>query len=389
MKTLYVHIGTQKTGTTSIQGFCQDNEEVLESRGYCYPIFPYEYPRVSADRNGHFLVGSIKDENGNRCEEEEKRIFREGMDHVTGLLSRFDNVILSDEHIWQTTYKVRKSLWEELKQEGEKAGFQVKIIVYLRRQDEFINSLWNQTVKAAIREGRSKKTFDEFIAKVPGISQLDYYKKLETIADVLGKENIIVRIFEKERFEGGSIYSDFLKTVGLELTSEYQIRQSVKNMGLAGNTHEIKRVLNSLPEISERDTNNFLRDILLDCSEISKKEYPCSMFSREEAKEFMAQYQKSNQCVLREYLKEDGEELFHTDIPDLPKWEKDNPYMQEDIIRFVGMSTIHLLDEMKKENEKLKEEQEKLKCEFQEFRYKVKHPFFALYRIIVRKFQKV
>ena len=71
MKTLHVHIGTPKTGTTSIQNFCVDNEKLLEMQGYCYPLFPYSYKSVAKVRNGHFLFGMITDENGTRYKEKE------------------------------------------------------------------------------------------------------------------------------------------------------------------------------------------------------------------------------------------------------------------------------------------------------------------------------
>lgn len=45
-KTLYVHVGTTKTGTTAIQSFCIDNDEVLHRKGYCYPLFPYRYKEL-------------------------------------------------------------------------------------------------------------------------------------------------------------------------------------------------------------------------------------------------------------------------------------------------------------------------------------------------------
>ena len=34
MKTLYLHIGSPRTGTTSIQHFCHVNKDVLEEKGY-------------------------------------------------------------------------------------------------------------------------------------------------------------------------------------------------------------------------------------------------------------------------------------------------------------------------------------------------------------------
>ena len=73
MKTLYIHIGTPKTGTTSIQNFCGLNREKLKEQGVLYPIMNYHYERKSVNRNGYFLTGTIK-ENGTRNKEKEKGI---------------------------------------------------------------------------------------------------------------------------------------------------------------------------------------------------------------------------------------------------------------------------------------------------------------------------
>lgn len=55
MRTLYVHIGTPKTATTSIQMFCVENQKVLNKQSYSYPLLDFVYPHVAHRRNGHFL----------------------------------------------------------------------------------------------------------------------------------------------------------------------------------------------------------------------------------------------------------------------------------------------------------------------------------------------
>ena len=37
MATVYLCIGTQKTGTTMLQAFMRNNPEALAEQGYCYP----------------------------------------------------------------------------------------------------------------------------------------------------------------------------------------------------------------------------------------------------------------------------------------------------------------------------------------------------------------
>ncbi len=91
-KTLYVHVGTTKTGTTAIQSFLIDNQELLNQKGYCYPLFPYPYQDVSERRNAHFMLeeASVRQEGR----------FREGMDRIHELFQTFDKIIVSDEGIW-------------------------------------------------------------------------------------------------------------------------------------------------------------------------------------------------------------------------------------------------------------------------------------------------
>ncbi len=62
MKTLYLHIGTPKTASSSIQTYCRANTDKLAEYGYIYPITPsLFYPNIGHRRNAHFLIGYHKD----------------------------------------------------------------------------------------------------------------------------------------------------------------------------------------------------------------------------------------------------------------------------------------------------------------------------------------
>lgn len=344
MKTLYVHIGTMKTGTTAIQGFCWNNQEVLQKKGYCYPDFHDLADTVTRKRNGRFLVEECK------TKEEEKTMYRAGMDRIVGLFKEYDNVILSNEGIWGATYERRSSLWEELKAEGEKNGFQVKIIVYLRRQDEYISSVWNQMVKMGTKEG--VRSWTEYLNNIPKGRQLDYAHKLDTIRAVLGKENIIVRCYERNQFYKGNIYEDFLNVIGLQLTDEYTITEELINTKLSGSMHEIKRILNTMPLV-DSEKNKLFRIILTECSNDPAVVQNYSMFSKEEAEEFLKAYEEGNRRVAIEYMgKEDGI-LFTQKVKDNPKWERNETEMQDDTIRFIGGAYLSLLEENRQLREKL------------------------------------
>ena len=332
-KILYVHVGTTKTGTTAIQSFCIGNQELLNQKGYCYPLFPYRYQDVSNRRNARFMLEEASDPAGG--------VFREGMDKLHELFQTYPNIIVSDEGIWSASYEQRITMWRALKAEAKEGGFRIRIIVYLRRQDTYLISGWNQMVKSGL--GKSSGTpWQDYVNDLVNINKMKYATHLKKLAAFFGKKNLIVRRFEPKHFRGGSIYADFLQAVGLEMTDEFQIEQSVRNERLAGNTHEIQRVLNAMPGMSG-EYHSFFRQALLSYAELSGQIYPCEMFSKEEANAFMEKYRAENQEVADEFF--GGGELFDTSWKDIPKWEKDNPYMQDDLIRFVGACSVKLIEE--------------------------------------------
>lgn len=332
-KTLYVHVGTTKTGTTAIQSFCIDNQEVLNKNGYCYPMLPYRYKDVSERRNARFLLEEASNP--------QEGIFREGMDKIHELFRTYSNIIVSDEGIWSATYEQRITMWRALKAEAKKGGFQIKVIVYLRRQDMYLISGWNQMVKSGIGNG-ADLPWKDYVNKLDDINKMNYGTHLKKLAAFFGKKNLIVRRFEPKRFAGGTIYADFLQAVGLELTEEFRIEQQERNTRLAGNTHEIQRVLNGMPGMNPSH-HSFFRQALLSFADLSGGNYPCEMFSKEEAEAFMERYEEENRLVSEEFF--DGEELFEKGWKDIPKWEKDNPQMQDDMIRFVGACCMQLAEE--------------------------------------------
>lgn len=384
MKTLHVHIGTPKTATTAIQRFCKKNETVLESKGYCYPVFPFLYGEVSDLRNGHFLIGDVKDGNGKVCEEETGRRVCACMQMIRELFRSYDHVILSDEAIWRNMDVKRKNLWTDLRQEAEKEGFRIHVIVYLRRQDKFLMSLYRQTVKRGKEMHLEEATFEEYMQRMQRVDfhlRFDYDEKLERIARTIGKEHITVRRFEREHFEGGSIYSDFLYAVGLPFTEEYAEPRSSVNLSLNGNMHEFKRVLNGLEQAGDRESNTFIIDRLRECSEISGKAYPCELFSKEEAENFLKQYEAGNRKIAEEYLHEPGGELFDGEIADIPKWQKENPYVADDLLRFIGATGIYLY----REHSDLRREVCDLERDLKDLKSKARHPFGTMFGRIKRK----
>lgn len=356
MKTLYLHIGTPKTATTSLQHFCTENAEILKEKGYCYPIFPHKFKYINIMRNGFFLSYKCYEKDKSRNMMEEEKVFRQGMDFILENFKKYDNVVMSDESIWNVVFKRGKpDLWKKLKKEADEHNFVIKMVVYLRRQDSLANSWWNQKIKIGKRV-YSTTSWEDFV-KDPTKLELEYYEPLKKIEEVLGKENMIVRRFGKKYFKNGSIFEDFMDAIGVKYSSKFVISNGDRNIGLFGNTHEIKRVLNSLPGLTDQN-NVFFRRILVGMSEEHMELKNQTMFSSEEALNFMEQYREGNRKIMQEFFGSD-EDLFDMDFSKNQKWIPSHTEMERDIIRFTGNAIV----ELRKENKELKEKIKQMESE--------------------------
>ena len=172
-----------------------------------------------------------------------------------------------------------------------------------------------------------------------------------------------------------------MQTVGLKLEDGFTIAKDIRNYSLEGNNHEIKRTLNSLQMNPVQ--NKFILQVLTDCSQVSEKMHSFAMLSKEDIQEFMERYEEGNRRIVQDYLKGEGE-LFHIGEVKKPVWKQENPYMQEDILRFIGKGFIYLLEE----NHKLKAELKLVKADIDRLKRdtskhkqlfkKLRHPFRAV-----------
>lgn len=352
MGMLYLHIGTPKTGTTMLQHFMSDNRELLRKKGYSFPDFGFHFEGIGKDRNGHFLIHRYFDDRKNRLYDREEELQKEGMKILLDELSQYENVVLSDEGIWNN-YREMPGFWEKLHARITEAGHTLKVIVYLRRQDSYVQSYWAQKVKVV-----SKLSFQQFLSsKTVQHSCLDYEKGLACIAKGVGQANIIVRPFERGQFTEGSLPSDFLNVLGLSLTEEYVIDKEMLNTSISGKYLEIKRILNTMPEYQGK--MNFIIPLLYQTeAEDSSCEGKENYFEPGQAARFMQRFEEGNNRVALKYLHRKGP-LFMDEIPDGKKHEE---FSAQELVLACGRMFLTLQNDLEVSNS----EQRKYKQRVQE-----------------------
>lgn len=289
-KTIYFHIGTHKTGSTAIQKFLLDNENILKERKYIYSL---------GIKNG---------------------INHMDLSHDVGLWDSIEldpacNYIFSSEDFYFSFFREKENinLLEHLKFQANKfKSHNIKVVIYLRRQDLFSQSLNNEIIK---RHGFTKNySYD--------VVPLNYYEKLKTLSLYLGNHNIFIRPYEHSQFIGVNIYSDFLKTIDLDPLDNYTIEDKVVNPSLTTEKMEFTRYINmlNLPVGFRNQISRLIIKSALDSNEVSlfRKQ---DLISPEDAKELLAKYEEGNQKIAKEFLGRKDGKLFYEDIAEDPNWK--------------------------------------------------------------------
>lgn len=369
MATIYLHIGTPKTGTTALQNFLASNTEILEKNDICYADLGYRYPGVGIHRNGHFLVTTnYRNEDGERILDLEQKDYKEGLEKVAELAKSYSKIILSDEGIWKQSLEDRENFWPTLKKDLDEKDLDIKIIVYFRRQDLWVQSHWAQKVK----EG-SVYNFDEYLeSPLCREYPLDYYKYMNMLSDVFGKEALIIRVYEKGQYKGAehTIQSDFLDIFGLKMTDDFVLEKAIYNTSLEGNYLEIKRLLNAVPEFWSNQ-HILIRTIksIQDKKLFEHNFKKMTFFKPGKQEEFLDKFAVSNSGIARDYLGREDGILFYDKIKELPERKIEDGELLRDTI-FIYAKMIDIMDqrtsELEEQNKNLKKELRELKKESRE-----------------------
>lgn len=295
MKELYIHIGQGKTGSSMIQTFLVLNRELLRMKGLYYPLYREEY--VVRNKNSVMTGNAYGMWNLDTPLEQMSVSQMINMKQIKNWFEDDDKVLISDEGLWACGTALYQNCFS-LFDEG--TAFRIRVIVYLRRQDERLESLWNQCVKA----GTYSQSCMEFCEERTGVEQ-DYYAQLKMIADVIGKENMIVKIYDTRCFSHGNyLLEDFMSVFGFEDLSEFQIPKFQVNPSLGKELIEIAQVTNTVPDILFLD--NEFRKIKKELTQFQQSTekviHAPSFLTYEERKRILDRCAEGNQKIGREYF---------------------------------------------------------------------------------------
>jgi hypothetical protein len=215
-----LHIGTEKTGTKSIQLALTRRRKELAELGFWYP-------RALGDTNHSELAIYAAPENCSDLREpgqfDEIQCVRSLAEEMASIPPHVRVVIFSNEHCHSrliTTEHVRK-LRSLLAPYFET----ITVILYLRRQDDMAVSCFSTRLRCGHSDFDILPGIPRMRQSDPDRSQanledafsyyFDYERLLDRYASVFGDQFVKPRIYEPSSLEAGNVTSDFLTTCGL------------------------------------------------------------------------------------------------------------------------------------------------------------------------------
>jgi hypothetical protein len=290
-KTVYIHIGPHKTGTTTIQHGLALNEKELRKKGVLAPKSGRPYP---GNAGNHNLSWELRIPNS--------RVFKPDYGTWKDLLNeikeerRLKKIILTSEDFCLldkgAIYTIREYL----------ADFQVKMIIYMRRQDEAHQSLWVEFAKNRANlpiVGSFVEWLEEYDYRIRNYDYLEIVSRWE---EVFSQDNMILRIFDPSQFKL-SLFHDFLALCGIKL--ENVVTPQHTNISPGVKSIEAIRLLKNhidFTHIDEKKWNTMAKGLIQLGGEKGWNDNKVNYLSEELALKIMDRHSEGNRVLAQKYF---------------------------------------------------------------------------------------
>lgn len=305
-----VHIGSPKTGSSTLQNFLNRNAKRLAERGVRFRRnvpkrgSQWEIPLGILSRTGGALrtkVDRIRYEA--RTPEEQHETTAPHLEAIASYPDRFAEpvAVFSSEHIlpWLDTPETVRALDAFLSDTFE----HVRYVAYFRAPVDSLPSSYSERIK----RGR-QMTLDEFIElRLPS---LGIHKAAARWRDTVGADRLSVRLFDRRYLHNGDLIDDFCAEIGVapdELDRPPRRNESLTSVGA-----EVLRMLNGcIPEIHSEGGINPLRKGLVPAVQRITADAPAIRLSAEQLRRVVERTAEDNDRFRRAFFPAEPE-LFST-----------------------------------------------------------------------------
>jgi hypothetical protein len=213
---LYVHIGTHKTGTTTIQRTLLKNREYL-ARTWCTSYISIK----SRDVMG---LDEITEIDPIRVSALQAVVDSHLEDHP-----RMENYVVSSESFCGDALGMYKNSGVAMENVHRIFGkYDPVVIVYYRSQEQYIQSIYNQKAKLS-----RSWTWDTFFDSIrDDLLHLNWLAHAEKLTETFPKGRVKVKLYDEQVLpHADSLVLGFLKILGVDVGDNSELRMIHRNVG--------------------------------------------------------------------------------------------------------------------------------------------------------------
>ncbi len=304
-----LHIGTEKTGSTSVQNLLYKNTKVLKKAGFLFPsktcglisnfrllIYSRRVPDLALMRLDR--CHAVSPETVAEWRAQFKSRHYKEVETFQGRRSS-STVVYSSEHFHSRLVEIDdiKALLDFLAPLYDT----IKVVCYVRRQDEMVRSAHNTAVQGGLAKPlniRSAMTTNPYY---------DYLGLLDRWSAVFGRDNVFARVFDRDRMLGGDVACDFAHWSGIADAVEVDtLQRELSNPRLSHFALEVLRAFNALDPSDERfvsmDKETLRQRLINDLHDVQFKDNVHVSPSRAAASEVVSFHRERNELMAQKYL---------------------------------------------------------------------------------------
>jgi hypothetical protein len=297
--TLYLHIGQGRCGSTSIQRFATEQRAALSERGLSYPSAAEM--GLGDHHRGHAAAQTLYQMRGDAPV---------ALAHLAGYLERQENpkVLLSSEWLLNGDADFMRKLVETTRM----SGVRLVALAYVREQREWLISRYAQAIKSQ----RWTISLEEYLQSTYRSRNLDYHAVFSRTAELFGRENLLIRVFERPKLIGGDVRVDAFSVLGIDV-GDLVGDDPNANASPSVEELEVMRFLNQRAEPRLFNPRDFLRhseDFLRQAqwepwTDLYRLAPPYLL------QEMGEHFRTRNEVFRRDFLNDEPAPLFSTRIP--------------------------------------------------------------------------
>lgn len=278
MSKYVIHIGAGKAGSSSIQGFLRNNHQALGVQGFLVPDNKLSVGGPVTGEHVWGMEGLIQAEDPGAVADRLSALETAAGDR-TILISAENLSNLGSSRVFGNSLAERTC----------------SVIFYIRRQDEYLMSAWQQwyskvendlsawLIKALVQHGHWGRVINEW-------------------QNAIGPGAVHVRIFDREEFVEGDLIKDYCACAGIDSSDEdVNTNVSVENISFSD---AITDLITGAPSLfSGAHDNEFYNMIGSLTGRDFVPQKKVSLISRNTRESIMYYYREENQSVCRNYFK--------------------------------------------------------------------------------------